>query len=87
MKAYYLTHGVSFTDSRFSSSLSDPHVAHRVPFSYQTTTSANGHTITTMWRSLRPNKEDRIAKLEWAPNGGLGRVMMGKVCGFFFSLH
>ena len=40
-----------------------------------------------MWRALRPNKEDRIAKLEWSPTGGLGRVMMGKVCGFFFSLY
>jgi len=38
-----------------------------------------------MWRALRPNKEDRIAKLEWAPNGGLGRVVMGKVCCFLFS--
>jgi len=32
-----------------------------------------------MWRALRPNREDRIAKLEWSPNGGLGRVIMGKV--------
>lgn len=45
----------------------------------QTTTLPNGQSLTTMWRALRPNKEDRIAKLEWAPNGGLGRVMMGKV--------
>jgi len=36
-----------------------------------------------MWRALRPNKEDRIAKLEWAPNGGLGRVLIGKVCMIF----
>jgi hypothetical protein len=36
-----------------------------------------------MWRTLRPNKEDRIAKLEWAPNGGLGRVVMGKVSNTF----
>jgi len=47
-------------------------------YRFQTTTTTNGHSITTMWRALRPNKEDRIAKLEWAPNGGLGRVMMGK---------
>jgi hypothetical protein len=32
-----------------------------------------------MWRTLKPGREDRIAKLEWAPNGGLGRVIMGKV--------
>jgi len=47
-------------------------------YRFQTTTAPNGHSVTTMWRALRPNKEDRIAKLEWAPNGGLGRVVMGK---------
>jgi len=39
----------------------------------------NGQTVTTLWRTLRPNKEDRVAKLEWSANGGLGRVVMGKV--------
>jgi hypothetical protein len=31
-------------------------------------------------RMIRPNKEDRVAKFEWAANGGLGRVVIGKVC-------
>jgi hypothetical protein len=45
----------------------------------QSTVAQNGQTVTTMWRTLRPNKEDRVAKLEWSANGGLGRVVMGKV--------
>ena len=28
---------------------------------------------------IRSNKEDRVAKLEWAPSGGLGRAIIGKV--------
>ena len=31
-----------------------------------------------MWRAIRANKEDRVAKLEWASNGGLGRAIIGK---------
>jgi len=49
-----------------------------VLYKFQSTVGQNGQTITTMWRTLRPNKEDRVAKLEWAANGGLGRVVMGK---------
>ncbi|PPQ74905.1 hypothetical protein CVT26_011400 [Gymnopilus dilepis] len=49
-----------------------------VLYRFQTSTGQNGQSVTTMWRALRPNKEDRVAKLEWAPNGGLGRVVMGK---------
>ncbi|KJA14913.1 hypothetical protein HYPSUDRAFT_149793 [Hypholoma sublateritium FD-334 SS-4] len=49
-----------------------------VVYRFQTTVAHNGQSLTTMWRTLRPNKEDRIAKLEWGPNGGLGRVMLGK---------
>lgn len=30
-------------------------------------------------RSIRPGKEERIAKLEWAINGTLGRAVIGKV--------
>ena len=45
----------------------------------QSTVAQNGQTVTTMWRTLRPNKEDRVAKLEWSANGGLGRVVIGKV--------
>ena len=39
----------------------------------------NGQSVTTLWRSLRPSKEDRVAKLKWAANGGLGRIIIGKV--------
>lgn len=35
--------------------------------------------VTTLWKAIRANKEDRVAKLEWAPNGGLGRAVIGKV--------
>lgn len=42
--------------------------------------------MTTLWRTIRPNKEDRVAKLEWAANGGLGRVVIGKV-GHSLSAH
>lgn len=35
--------------------------------------------MTTLWRAIRANKEDRVAKLEWSPNGGLGRAIIGKV--------
>lgn len=85
MKVYYLTPGVSFTDFRSGSSIYDD--VNLNSLSYQTTTAPNGHSVTTMWRALRPNKEDRIAKLEWASNGGLGRVVMGKACIFLSSLY
>ncbi|KIY49548.1 hypothetical protein FISHEDRAFT_58416 [Fistulina hepatica ATCC 64428] len=49
-----------------------------VLYRFQTTISANGSSVTTLWRAIRANKEDRVAKLEWASNGGLGRVIMGK---------
>jgi hypothetical protein len=35
--------------------------------------------VTSLWRSIRPTKEERVAKLEWAANGGLGRATIGKV--------
>ena len=47
----------------------------------QTTLSHKG-SITTMWRAVQLNKENRCAMLQWASNGGLGRVVMGKVCNF-----
>jgi hypothetical protein len=46
---------------------------------YQTNVSPNGTSVTTLWRTIRSNKEDRVAKFEWAANGGLGRVVIGKV--------
>ncbi|KIM45993.1 hypothetical protein M413DRAFT_16775 [Hebeloma cylindrosporum] len=49
-----------------------------VLYRFQSTVAQNGQTVTTLWRTLRPNKEDRVAKLEWSANGGLGRVVMGK---------
>ncbi|KDR66513.1 hypothetical protein GALMADRAFT_106163 [Galerina marginata CBS 339.88] len=47
-------------------------------YRFKTSTAQNDHSVTTMWRTLQPNKEDCIAKLKWSPNGGLGRVEMGK---------
>ncbi|KAJ7499093.1 hypothetical protein FB451DRAFT_25465 [Mycena latifolia] len=49
-----------------------------VLYRFQTTVNPNGQSVTTLWRTIRPNKEDRVAKLEWAANGGLGRVVIGK---------
>lgn len=45
----------------------------------QTETNAHGQSVTTLWKAIRANKEDRVAKLEWATNGGLGRAVIGKV--------
>ena len=45
----------------------------------QTETNAQGQSTTIVWRAIRANKEDRVAKLEWAPGGGLGRAVIGKV--------
>jgi hypothetical protein len=45
----------------------------------QTETNAQGQSTTTVWRAIRANREDRVAKLEWGPAGGLGRAVIGKV--------
>ena len=47
--------------------------------SVQTVVANNGQSTTTLWRAVRTNREDRVAKLEWAANGGLGRAVIGKV--------
>lgn len=72
------TLGASSTDFRcvFIACENYEEIAHSIT---QSTVAQNGQTVTTMWRTLRPNKEDRVAKLEWSANGGLGRVVMGKV--------
>ncbi|KAH8834096.1 hypothetical protein DL96DRAFT_1666953 [Flagelloscypha sp. PMI_526] len=49
-----------------------------VLYRFQTNVSPGGQSITTLWRTIRPGKEDRVAKLEWAANGGLGRIVLGK---------
>jgi len=48
----------------------------------QTDTDPQGRSTTTVWRAKRAklgNTEDRVAKVEWAPGGGLGRVAFKKV--------
>ncbi|KAH7920268.1 hypothetical protein BV22DRAFT_813664 [Leucogyrophana mollusca] len=50
-----------------------------VLYRFQTIVSPSGQSTTTLWRAVRTNKEDRVAKLEWASNGGLGRAVIGKV--------
>ena len=51
-----------------------------VLYRFQTVVNPNNNqSVTTLWRQIRPNKEDRVAKLEWAANGGLGRIIIGKV--------
>ncbi|KIK08409.1 hypothetical protein K443DRAFT_672432 [Laccaria amethystina LaAM-08-1] len=49
-----------------------------VLYRFQTVVNPSGQSVTTLWRAIRPNKEDRVAKLEWAANGGLGRIVIGK---------
>ncbi|KAH9999397.1 hypothetical protein BJV77DRAFT_1064298 [Russula vinacea] len=50
-----------------------------VVYRFQTETNPNnGQSTTTVWRAIRANREDRVAKLEWAPGGGLGRAVIGK---------
>lgn len=49
-----------------------------VVYRFSTVVGPTGQSVTTLWRSVRTNKEDRVAKLEWASNGGLGRAVIGK---------
>jgi hypothetical protein len=49
-----------------------------IVYRFQTDINAQGQTITILWRMIRSNKEDRVAKLEWAPGGGLGQAVIGK---------
>ncbi|KAF5346782.1 hypothetical protein D9756_010415 [Leucocoprinus leucothites] len=49
-----------------------------VLYRFQTSDAKNGKSSTTLWRAISPNKEDRVAQLEWATNGGLGRIVIGK---------
>ena len=46
---------------------------------FQTEADPQGQFETILWRSIRSNKEDKVARLEWAPDGGLGRAVIGKV--------
>ncbi|KAF8332979.1 hypothetical protein F5887DRAFT_843432, partial [Amanita rubescens] len=48
-------------------------------YRFQTIVDTKGRLVTILWRTIRPNKEDRVAKFEWSTNGGLGRVNIGKV--------
>ncbi|KAI0289466.1 hypothetical protein BC826DRAFT_914521, partial [Russula brevipes] len=50
-----------------------------VLYRFHTETNAQAQSITTLWRAIRANREDRVARLEWAPDGGLGRVVIGKI--------
>jgi len=49
-----------------------------VVYRFQTETNTQGQSITTVWRAIRANREDRVARLEWGPGGGLGRAVIGK---------
>ncbi|VDB83306.1 unnamed protein product [Peniophora sp. CBMAI 1063] len=49
-----------------------------IVYRFITEPNASGQHVTTLWKMIRSNKEDRVAKLEWAPNGGLGRAIIGK---------
>ncbi|KZS97504.1 hypothetical protein SISNIDRAFT_187983 [Sistotremastrum niveocremeum HHB9708] len=47
-------------------------------YQFKTETAANGQITTTLWRTIRANREDRVGKLEWGANGSLGRAIVGK---------
>jgi len=49
-----------------------------VLYRFHTEVNAQGQSVTTLWRAIRAQKEDRVAKLEWSPNGSLGRAVLGK---------
>ncbi|KAF8261599.1 hypothetical protein EI94DRAFT_1512424, partial [Lactarius quietus] len=49
-----------------------------VIYRFQTDTNAHGQSITILWRAIRVNREDRVARLDWAPGGGLGRAVIGR---------
>ena len=80
-KASYSIHGACNTAFRFANLPSrSPNIMQISSFNIQTIVSPTGKSVTTLLRTIRPNKEDRVAKFEWAANGGLGRVVIGKVC-------
>jgi hypothetical protein len=47
-------------------------------YRFQTDTDPRGQSTTDLLREIRSNREDRVARLIWAPSGGLGRVVIGK---------
>ncbi|KAF8261604.1 hypothetical protein EI94DRAFT_1745593 [Lactarius quietus] len=49
-----------------------------VVYRFQTDTNEQGQSTTILWRTIGPNKENQVAKLQWAPGGGLGRAVIGK---------
>ncbi|KAF9779485.1 hypothetical protein BJ322DRAFT_354871 [Thelephora terrestris] len=49
-----------------------------VVYRFQTDTNSSGQSVTSLWRAIRHTKEERVAKLEWASGGGLGRATIGK---------
>ena len=49
-----------------------------VVYRFQSDTNAHGQSTTILWRTIKSNKEDRVANLAWAPGGGLGRAVIGK---------
>ncbi|KZT12988.1 uncharacterized protein LAESUDRAFT_719293 [Laetiporus sulphureus 93-53] len=49
-----------------------------VVYRFTTEPNSQGVNVTTLLKTIRVNKEDRVAKLEWAANGGLGRAVIGK---------
>ncbi|KAH9972343.1 hypothetical protein BGW80DRAFT_1315717 [Lactifluus volemus] len=48
-----------------------------VVYSFQTKSNAQGQSTITAWHAIRANKEDWVAKLEWAPGGVLGHTVIG----------
>jgi len=52
--------------------------AQTVWYQFRTDKAANGQITTTLVRTLRLNREDRVGKLEWGANGSLGRAIIGK---------
>jgi len=49
-----------------------------VLYRFSTEVHSDGRTVTTLWRAIRANKEDRVARLEWSSAGGFGRAVLGK---------
>ncbi|KAF8268300.1 hypothetical protein EI94DRAFT_1771662 [Lactarius quietus] len=48
-------------------------------YRFQTDANAQGQSVTTLWRAIRSNKEDRVGKFEWPPGPPVpGRTQIGK---------
>jgi len=49
-----------------------------VLYRFSTEVDVRGQATTSLYRTVRKDREDRVARLEWGPNGTFGRAIIGK---------